>query len=631
MARSKASEVLLAHWGHERFRGSQDSIVAAALKGRDVLGLLPTGGGKSIAFQVPAMVLPGICIVISPLVALIEDQVNKLKQLGIKAIGLAGNLPYGTLDQVLDNCIYGNYKFLYLSPERLQQELVQQRLAQMPVNSIVVDEAHCISQWGHDFRPAYLHCARAREIHPQVPMLAMTATATPKVVQDIMTLLELRDPLVAKDSFARKNICFGVAQEEDKQYALRTHCQNLENSGIVYVRNRKATVQLAAYLGRHGVRAAAYHGGLSAQEKKTGLEHWLSGQVQVMVATNAFGMGIDKPDVGLVLHYQIPDCIENYFQEAGRAGRDGNPAKAILLANQTDQQRAHDQFIKVLPGVDFVKRFYRKLCSYFQIAYGEGSGEPFLLNFNAFCATHGLHPLLGYNTLRLLDQYSVIALSEAHNKKCSLQFVCHKTVLYQYMEKWPQQKELIQTLLRTYGGLFDFDTQVNTHLLSKKMNVSESDVHKGLEALAEAEIITYRAATSDMEITFLVPREDDRTINGFSKAMGAQQDRKKEQLRAMLSYVENNKVCRNKQLMAYFGQRETEDCGRCDVCTARRGTEDGQGTIAAITTFLTNHEASSREIVAQLGQDPKMVLKALSQMLENGQIGINTKNQYTLK
>ncbi|MFS4455586.1 ATP-dependent DNA helicase RecQ [Maribacter sp. 2304DJ31-5] len=623
--------ILQHYWGHTKFKGSQSTIIDSVLDGKDVLGLLPTGGGKSICFQVPSLLNEGICIVVSPLIALIQDQVENLKKLGIKAVGLTGSLRFEEIDHILDNCIYGNYKFLYLSPERLKQELVQQRIEQMPVNLFVVDEAHCISQWGHDFRPAYLECNTLRQLHPNIPIMALTATATAKVSNDIVDALELRVPLVVKDSFSRQNISFKVQVHEDKKYQLKRYCTRIKTSGIVYVRTRKLSEELANYLNTHRISATFFHGGISEIDKKNRLNQWLNNEMKIMVATNAFGMGIDKADVGLVVHYQIPDSLENYYQEAGRAGRNGQPAEAILLTNETDELQVKKQFLSVLPDVTFIKLVYKKLCNYFQIAYGEGYGEKFQLNFNAFCSTYKLNPLISYNTMQILDRNSVIALSESFSKKSSVQFVTNKENIKNYLQKNKPIETMVKTLLRTYGGVFEFETTINTFLLSKKLGLSENRVTQILEQLAKDGIIIYKKAHNDLELTFLVPREDDRTVNPFAHRVKQQNKIKETQVSQMLGFVTNVKKCRSQQLLKYFGEEGTLACGICDVCIQNM---DNSATIRQakieISRFLQAAPCSSRGFIAHLEHDEKSILMAVKELLEEGTIQINQKNQYQL-
>ena len=626
------NEVLKEIWGYPSFKGSQEVIINAALEGKDVLGLLPTGGGKSICFQVPAMLNNGICIVVSPLIALIQNQVDTLKSLGIKAIGLTGRISQEDVSNLLDNCIYGNYKFLYLSPERLNQEIVQDRIRQMNVNLLVVDEAHCISQWGHDFRPAYLKCTALRELQPGVPFMALTATATARVTKDICSLLVLQEPVVIKDSFSRKNISFKVELAEDKKYQLKKYCKKLESSGIVYVRTRKLAEELAHYLKGHNISAAFYHGGILEKTKRKHLEDWLQNKVKIMVATNAFGMGIDKPDVGLVIHYQIPDCIENYYQEAGRAGRNDAPAEAILLTNKNDEEQVKKQFLSILPEVSFVKNVYGKLNSYFQIAYGEGDGLNFQLNFNSFCATYQLNTLLTYNSLQLLDRNSVIALSESFSRKSTVRFICSKDILFDYLEVNKQLNAMVKDILRTYGGIFDFDTKINTVLLSNKSNTSEELILKGLQQLFEDEIIDYKASHSDLELTFLVPREDDRTINSFAYIIKEQNQLKERNVMQMLDYVTNDSICRNKQLLLYFDEKPNGNCGKCDVCIKNQRDGNSQSPILKnqIKELLKNENLTSRKICEKINLDQKMILMALQELLEEDEIEINERNRYQL-
>ncbi|MBD0776172.1 RecQ family ATP-dependent DNA helicase [Maribacter sp. ANRC-HE7] len=629
----KDPQTILEHyWGFGSFKGSQKTIIDAVLAERDVLALLPTGGGKSLCFQLPALCKEGICIVISPLIALIQNQVEVLREKGIKAIALTGGISFEEVNNLLDNCLYGNYKFLYLSPERLQQELVRDRIQQMNVNLIAIDEAHCISQWGHDFRPAYLECSTLRELLPNVPIIALTATATEAVAKDIVESLTLTDPLVVKDSFARNNIAFSVSWEEDKRYRLKQLCSNLDHSAIVYVRTRRAAQTLATFLQTNGCSSSYYHGGLSKQEKKKRLDLWLSNKVKTMVATNAFGMGIDKPDVTLVVHYQIPDCIENYFQEAGRAGRNGKPARAILLTNNSDIAQVKNQFLSVLPDIPFIKLVYNKLNNYFQIPYGEGYDEYFQLNFNAFCEAYRLNPLITYNAFRILDQNSVLALSEAFSKKTTLRFIADKDQLFDYLDKNRNLAVIVQTLLRTYGGVFEFDTKINTVLVAKKAGVSEDKVLAVLKKLQTDQVIEYDERNSDLEITFLVPREDDSTINVFAKRVKALNSLKIRNVDAILSYIKNTKTCRNIQLLHYFGETQATECGRCDICKAKKELNVNLTTFVSeeIVRQLSIGPKSSRDLIKTLPFNEDVVLIALRGLLENERIRINTRNEYEL-
>ena len=624
--------ILEQYWGFKSFIGSQKNIIDTILSDRDVLALMPTGGGKSLCFQIPALAKEGICIVVSPLIALIHNQVEALKEKGIKAIALTGGISFEEVNNLLDNCLFGNYKFLYLSPERLQQEIVRDRIQQMNVNLIAIDEAHCISQWGHDFRPAYLECSKLREIIPTAPIIALTATATQAVANDIVENLKFINPLVVKDSFSRKNIAFSVLWEEDKRYTLKQLCLTNDKSAIVYVRTRRLAQDLANYLNMNNCSAAYFHGGLSKKDKRERLDSWLGDKVKTIVATNAFGMGIDKPDVALVVHYQIPDCIENYFQEAGRAGRNGDPARAVLLTNKMDEEQVKNQFLSVLPDIPFIKLVYNKLNNYFQIPYGEGFDEKFQLNFNAFCETYKLNPLITFNAFRVLDQNSVFALSEAFFKKTTLRFLTNKEQLLSYLGKNRNLVDTVQTILRTYGGVFEFDTKINTVLISKKAGASEESILKTLRQLKVENIIAYQERNSDLELTFLVPREDDVTINVFAHKVKALNATKVKNIENILTYINNTKVCRSKQLLHYFGEKVETNCGKCDICKAKIPLDADITAFVSdeIVRLLKTESKSSRELIKALDFEENTILISIRELLESGKIGINTRNEYEL-
>lgn len=623
-------DILKQFWGHDTFKGSQENIISAVLEEKDVLALLPTGGGKSLCFQLPTLLKNGMCIVVSPLIALIHNQVEELKKKDIKAIALTGGITQEEVINLLDNCLYGNYKFLYLSPERLKQEMVLKKIAVMNVNLIAIDEAHCISQWGHDFRPAYLECDKLRAILPETPVIALTATATVQVSKDIIDSLKFIDPLIVKDSFARNNIAFQIIRVEDKRYRLKRLCAVTTKSVIVYARTRRSTVEIAQFLRADNFRADFFHGGLDRGQKKKKLNNWLENKVQIMVATNAFGMGIDKADVSLVIHYQIPDCLENYFQEAGRAGRDGEPANAILLTNKSDEALVSSRFLSVLPDTPFLKMVYNKLNNYFQISYGELVNEPFQFSLYAFCDTYKLNTLITYNALRILDQNSVISLSESFSKKSETKFICSKDVLFGYLEKNIDTANIIQTLIRTYGGLFDFETKINTHLLSKKTNRPEAFIIKVLEQLQKDGLIEYKAQDNDLELNFLVPREDDITINAFIKNVEELHKTKSGKLDSMLAYVLNETVCRNRMLLSYFGEEKKEDCGKCDICTAGEKVESSSEINQRIIVLLKESNKTSRTLIETLGLKSATVIESIQYLLEDGLIKINSKNEYEL-
>ncbi|WP_127138886.1 RecQ family ATP-dependent DNA helicase [Flagellimonas oceanensis] len=622
------TSILKQFWGYDDFRGSQKQIINTVLSGQDVLALMPTGGGKSVCYQVPSLAMEGICIVVSPLVALIQDQVAQLEKRGIKAIALTGGIPPSELNDLLDNCLYGNYKFLYLSPERLQQTIVRERIQQMNVNLIAIDEAHCISQWGNDFRPAYLECSVLKELVPNTPMIALTATATPRVVDDIVENLELENVTVFKDSFSRSNINFKVKRSEDKLYQLKKYMEKIPGSAIVYVRSRKMSISLANFLIKKGISASFFHGGIPKSDKEEKLNLWLNGKVRVMVATNAFGMGVDKPDVRLVVHYQIPDSLESYFQEAGRAGRDGEPSTAIIITSNEDEDKAKQQFLSTLPDVAFVKQVYSKLNNYFQISYGELISEPLAFKFNEFCKRYEFNPNMTFNAIRILDQNSVLSLAENFKEKTTLQFVASKTEIFNYLDKNKKTAPIIQTILRTYGGITDYETKINLYMLSQKTGTSEERLKQILQQLADDNIAAYENNTSDLEITFLVPREDNHTINLFAKKIKGFNQVKENNMAAMLGYISNKKLCRSVYLLNYFGEKTAEKCGTCDICTKKKVLASPHDLEQRVLELLDIRPHTSRQLEKETGINEKELLKTLERLLEDELVSLNFKNEY---
>ena len=624
--------ILERYWKFTSFKPLQEQIINSVLEGEDTFALLPTGGGKSVCFQIPALVKDGICIVISPLVALMKDQVQALQNKGIKAMALTSGISYKNLDTKLDNCIYGNYKFLYLSPERLQQDIVQDRVRQMNVNLIAVDEAHCISQWGNDFRPSYKNIIKLRELQPTVNIIALTASATPVVVIDIIKELDFINPKVFKQSFSRSNLAYMTFKEEDKLFRLKAILTKNKASSIVYVRNRKATQDISNFLESNGFTATFYHGGLTNTEKDKAIDSWMNNQKQVMVATNAFGMGIDKPDVKTVIHLNLPESLESYFQEAGRAGRDGNKAFAVILKNNSDDVLVENQFLKVLPNIDFIKLFYRKLSSYFQVAYGEGEEETFDFNFNKFCKTYGFNTLLAYNAILILDRTSIITLSKQFNNKTQVLFKVSNNALFSYLETHPEISIIVKSILRTYGGAFEQETKINTTLIAQKANTNEDKIIDALTGLEKAEIITLKHSKTDAQITYLVPREDDKTINRIAKVIKQQNALKQKQVLSVLNYSNNNNVCKSVQLLSYFEETEVKDCGICSVCIKRKPQEKNASVDIKkeIIKALEHGELSSRSLFKSLSFSEENINNELKELLEYNVITITNTNTYKL-
>ncbi|UJH91843.1 RecQ family ATP-dependent DNA helicase [Antarcticibacterium sp. 1MA-6-2] len=630
----EAGTILKKYWGHNNFRPLQEEIISAAVNKRDLIALLPTGGGKSICFQIPALVIEGICLVISPLVALMEDQVKALQQKEIKALAIPGGISYHELDILLDNCIYGNYKFLYLSPERLNQDIVQHRIKQMNISLIAIDEAHCISQWGHDFRPAYLNISVLRELKPDVPFMALTASATKAVVEDIQEQLVLRNSLIFKSSLERKNIAYKVVHAEDKIYRLRQILNDPLETAIIYVRTRKATMELSLELQQYGYTVAAFHGGLSAREKSSKLAAWLKDDVKIMVATNAFGMGIDKSNVRHVVHLNLPESIESYFQEAGRAGRDSELTSATIITNRSDLPLLKNQFVKTLPDLEFTILVYKRLNSYFRIAYGEGQEENFDFNFADFCSHYQLHTERAYNTLQLLDRLSIIQLSQQFRKATNLQFVISNPELFRYLDENPKYDNIVKSILRIYGGIFENKLTLNLSSISKKTGEQENTLIAALQKLHNDKIVDFDYQQNDASITFLVPREDEAAIYPFSTYIRNQAKSKIDKIEAILAYVANDKDCRSQQLLKYFGETSPSKCGICSVCKPPEnitGKEKVKQIYKEIIEQLEEKEKNSRELVAAIPYPEAGILKVLQLLLEKEIIVLTSNNNYKLK
>ena len=624
--------ILERYWNFTSFKPLQEDIINSVLEGEDTFALLPTGGGKSLCFQIPALAKEGICIVISPLVALMKNQVQALQEKGIKAMALTSGISYSQLDTLLDNCIYGNYKFLYLSPERLQQDIVQDRIRQMNVNLIAVDEAHCISQWGNDFRPSYKNITLLRELQPSVNVIALTASATPKVIDDIIKELDFIQPKVFKESFYRSNLAYMVFNEEDKYYRLEAILKKNRAPSIIYVRNRKATIEISQFLESKKFSSTYYHGGLSNNEKDASLNAWINNQKQIMVATNAFGMGIDKPDVKTVIHLNLPDSIESYFQEAGRAGRNGDKAFAVILKNKSDELLVKNQFLNVLPSVDFIKTIYRKLSSYFQISYGEGIDITLDFNFNQFCKTYNFNTILAYNALLVLDRTSVITLSKQFNKKTTVHFIVSNNVLFSYLETHTGISIIVKSILRTYGGIFEQETKINTSLVAEKASVKEDAVMAALLQLEKAEIITLQNTKTDAQITYLQPREDDKTINRISTIIEQQNNLRQHQVQSVLNYINNESVCKSVQLLSYFGEKNIKDCEICSVCIKKKPSKKKKTASIKheIIEALENGDMSSRALFETLNFSEEEINSTLKELLEYEVISITKTNTYKL-
>lgn len=626
---SEAILLLQKYWKHETFRTPQEEIIQSVLDGNDTFALLPTGGGKSVCFQIPALLLNGICLVVSPLIALMKDQVQNLQSRNIKAIALTGGVSQDEVIDILDNCQFGNYKFLYLSPERLQHDWIVERLKQLPINLIAIDEAHCVSQWGHDFRPAYLKISELKTAFPKTPFLALTATATKRVQEDICKNLALENPQFFTKSFTRENLAYHVIKTEDKLFKIQQILTKNPQSSIIYVRNRKSCIETSQQLNQLGFSTTFYHGGLPAKEKEKNMQSWLENKSQVIVATNAFGMGIDKSDVKTVIHIQLPENIENYYQEAGRAGRNGEKAFGIILTNSGDIDYTKRQFLDVLPDKKFVRDVYVKLNNYFRIAYGEGFNESFAFNLNQFCSHYNFPILKAFNSLQFLDRQGILTFQSESSEKISLQFIIPSKEVIRYISLHPHDEPIITTILRTYSGIFDVETTINPHLVAKKSNTTEAAVEKVIDQLAESQCIILHAKNNDSSITFNEVREDDLTINRVAKFLAHQNQLKQDQFQSVIDYISNEDSCKNKLLLAYFEEITEEDCGICSYCFSKKKSNPKENT-ELILQLLQKDNLSSREIENSLQISPEATIFALQLLLEHHKIAINSYNQYYL-
>ncbi|MFK5880545.1 MAG: ATP-dependent DNA helicase RecQ [Flavobacteriaceae bacterium] len=635
-------EILKNHWGHDSFRHSQEEIINAVLNGNDILALLPTGGGKSVCFQIPTLVNDGICIVISPLIALMNDQVKNLNNRNIKAIALTSKLTQDEVIVAFDNLQFGNYKFLYLSPEKLQSELIQQKIKQLNVQLIAIDEAHCISEWGHDFRPSYLNISILREFFPQVPMIALTASATKKVAKDIVKNLGLNSPKIFKKSFLRENLAYQIFEVEDKLYKVEQVLKKVNGSKIIYTNSRKSTVEISAQLNYLGYKACFYHGGMNYDTKLQHYEDWLSEKTPIIVATNAFGMGIDKSNVRAIIHYNLPQSVENYLQEAGRAGRDGEKSFSVVLKNKTDILNTKTRLQKTLPSIDFIKQTYFNLNQFFQIAYGEVSEKKYGFNLSEFCEIYSTPIVITFNALKVLEQESILIIDDNIHRKSSVQFKISNQAIFDYYESNQSKSNLIKLLLRTYGGIFESSKTINIAYLAKNLNLSNSALTSQLKQLHQDEIIQFYNANNNnnnnnnnTQIQFLVQREDDRTINVRSNGIAQRNNQKVVKMEALIHFIENDSICRSKQLLTYFGEENISDCGICDVCLSKSNQKNKTSkevvSKGVLMLLERNKSLSSKEISSQIEASEKTVLFCIEILLEKNILAVTSHNKYTLK
>ncbi len=628
-------EILKKYWGFEHFRPLQDEIVKSVGNGHDTLGLMPTGGGKSITFQVPVMAKDGIGIVVTPLIALMRDQVENLKARNIKAIALHSGLTKREIEIALDNCLFGDYKFLYISPERINTPLFQSRLDKLPINLMVVDEAHCISQWGYDFRPSYLKIATLRDHHPEIPCLALTATATPEVVEDIQEKLRFKEKNVLRKSFERKNLIYLVRNVENKTGYLINSLKRMNGSGIIYVRNRKKTKEISTVLNKNGIVADNYHAGLKPETRNEKQENWMNDNCRIMVSTNAFGMGIDKQDVRFVIHVDLPDNIESYFQEAGRAGRDEKKAYAVLLFNKSDRKNAELRIKNQFPEISKMKKIYQALGNYLKIPVGGGKNLGYDFDMMKFTATYKFSPVITLNSLKFLEKEGYIELTDEFNNASRIHFLVNRDDLYKFQVSNAAFDAFIKLLLRSYTGLFSDYVKIDENLLASRAHTNFQTIYDYLSKLQKFKVIHYIPRKNNPLIIYTEERLDEKNLR-ISKANYEERRKQYEKrLNAMLNYAEGEDQCHSQLLLSYFGEKKPPKCGECDVCRKNElnhvGKEELSAMKKAIQTYLEqNRTAGVEEIMSLFETKKEKALQVINWMLDNAYIYYNQQKRLVL-
>ena len=620
-------EILKQYWGYDSFRGIQEEIIKSIGEGRDTLGLMPTGGGKSITFQVPALAKDGLCIVITPLIALMKDQVQNLRQRGIKAVAIYSGMTRQEILIALENCIFGNYKFLYISPERLDTDIFKQKLRAMKVNMITVDESHCISQWGYDFRPAYLKIADIRELLPGVPLLALTATATPDVVQDIQSRLKFREKNVFRMSFERKNLAYIVRKTDNKTAELLHILRRMPGSAIIYVRSRRRTKETTELLTHEGITADFYHAGLDNAVKDIRQKRWQDGECRVMVATNAFGMGIDKPDVRLVIHLDLPDSLEAYFQEAGRAGRDGEKAYAVILYSKSDKVTLHKRIPDTFPDKDYIKKVYEHLQYYYQMAMGDGLGCTKEFNLEEFCRKFKHFPVPADSALKILTQAGYIEYTDEQDNASRIIFTIRRDELYKLREMGNETEALVQTILRSYTGLFTDYAYISETALSLRTGLTRQQIYNVLMSLSKRRIIDYIPRKKTPYIIYTRERVELNHLHISPAVYEERKERYEARIRAMVDYVTSETACRSRMLLRYFGEKNENNCGQCDVCLSGHAahelpTDTFEKLKKELLTILQEQVLTPAEVAEKTEADRDLLSHAIQYLLEEGEIKI---------
>ena len=627
--------ILKKYWGYDSFRGIQREIIESICSGHDTLGLMPTGGGKSITFQVPALAQEGVCIVITPLIALMKDQVMHLRRLGIRAAAIYSGLTRDEIIVTLENCIFGGIKILYVSPERLGSELFQVKLSHMKVSFITVDEAHCISQWGYDFRPSYLKIADIRKIKPDVPVLALTATATPQVVEDIQDKLQGSSTRtegssrktkfnVFRMSFERKNLAYIVQTSTDKFTDLVQLMENTTGSAIVYVRSRRRSKEIAELMNENCLNATFYHAGLDSTIKDIRQKDWQADRIRIMVATNAFGMGIDKPDVRLVVHFDCPDSLEAYFQEAGRAGRDGKPSKAILLFNNNDERKLQRRIADNYPEKEYIRKVYDHLAYFYQIGVGSGAGNTFAFDIEKFCHAFKHFPIQVNSALNILSNCGYINYTEETENKARVMFLIDRNDFYKLDNLTEIENELIVVLLRNYGGLFTDYNYIDESFIAQQIGLTLPQTYFVFKALNKRRILYFIPSQKTPYITYVQRREDGDRIIIPANVYEERKEQFTERVNQIILYAKNNNVCRSRQLLRYFGERCQTDCGICDVCTDQEPLLEDQKTAQqSILQLLQDHKKHHITELHSLNLERKALDEALEYLVDEEKIYVD--------
>lgn len=620
--------ILKKYWGYDEFRPMQQEIISSALAGKDTLALMPTGGGKSVCFQVPAMAKEGICLVVSPLIALMKDQVQNLGSKGIKALAVYSGMTYSQIDAALDNAIYGDYKFLYVSPERLHTGIFRERVKKMDINFLVVDEAHCISQWGYDFRPAYLEISKIKELINDVPVIALTATATKSVAEDIMRILNFSEPNVISSGFERKNLSYVVRNVDDKFGNMLKICNGVPGTGIVYVRERKRCEEISSFLRQNGITADFYHAGLSKELRNAKQDSWVKGQTRVIVATNAFGMGIDKPDVRFVIHYDMPDSLEAYFQEAGRGGRDGKRSYATMLWNSTDISRLRQIHTISFPDIQYIKEIYQKVFIYLNIPYEEGKESVNKFNLVEFSKKYSLNSVSAYYAIKYLEQEGYWELTDELDNPSRIMFAVGRDELYKVQIDNPALDSFIKSILRIYTALFSRLTPIDEEYIARVTMDSPAGVKEKLKQLSGLRIIKYIPKVRTPLIIMNYERLVESNLYISQKRYRERKDLYQKRIESIISYVKEDSVCRSRMLIDYFGQEVKDECGICDVCIRNRNNSNFSSRQLAVRKHILellgkNGRMKIGQIETIAADEYKFYLQVLREMIDNGEVSAN--------